>query len=450
MLLRRIFSGLLCLLLCCTASTSAAANSRPAVVILMIADGLGYSQVAASGMYRFGEAGTQCYEQWPVKLAMSTYPLDGSYDPQQMWNDPLWQRRGAVDSAAAATAMACAVKTDNGVIGRLAAGSSVGNVMEAAAAQGLRTGVVTTVPFCHATPAAFGAHVQSRSEYNEIARQMLWESPLDLIIGCGHPWYDNAGGRRSAPDYRYIAEQDWLALQQGIAGEAMHNGGKQPWTFIDELQDFRGLAEQGSAERIFGLPRVWGTLQSERPARAERPFQSALNDNLPDLATLSLAALNTLATSGDGLFLMIEGGAVDWAAHDRDEVRIIEEMQDFNYAVDCVSAWIENGLGWDECLLIVTGDHECGHLCREGSELLDFMPGNNGAGVLPEMECSYGSHTNQLIPLYARGCGAELLGMYADGVDPVRGHYIDNAELGRQLIESVDAALNSEAATWIY
>ena len=199
------------LLLCALAvlpAPRAQAGSAPDVVILMIADGLGFAHVAASGMYRFGSPGTQCYEQWPLKLAMSTHPHGGSYDPQAMWNDPDWQRRGATDSAASATAMASGLKTKNGVLGLDHNGKHAPTVAEAAAERGMRCGVVSTVPFNHATPAAFGSHVQSRGEYNEIARQMIWESPLDLIIGCGHPLFDNAGQRRDEARFRYISEPD--------------------------------------------------------------------------------------------------------------------------------------------------------------------------------------------------------------------------------------------------
>ncbi|MCB1221006.1 MAG: alkaline phosphatase [Planctomycetales bacterium] len=426
----------LCLLCLPQASLAKPVTEPPDRIILMIADGLGFAQVAASGMYRFGAPGTQCYEQWPVQLAMSTYPHGGSYDPQLMWSDPDWQRKGATDSAASATAMATGEKTINGAISEDPWGNALQTVVEAAARHGMRTGVVSTVPFSHATPACFGAHVQSRSEYQEIARQMIWESPLDLVIGCGHPWFDNAGKRKPEADYKYISESDWLALQDGVAGLATHNGGKPGWSFIDELQDFQHIADEGTDLRIFGMPRVWGTLQAKRPHPADNPYQSPLNENLPDLATLSLAALNTLEND-NGFFLMIEGGAVDWAAHDRDEARIIEEMQDFNYAVDVVSSWIEDGPGWENTLLIVTGDHECGHLCRDGSDLLDHMPGNRGAGVMPEMECSYGSHTNQLIPLYARGHWCQSLPLRIAGEDPLHGAWIDNAVLGWQLLQTI-------------
>ena len=36
----------------------------------------------------------------------------------------------------------------------------------------------------------------------------------------------------------------------------------------------------------------------------------------------------------DGLSVMIEGGAIDWAGHGNNPVRDIEETQDFNKSVD--------------------------------------------------------------------------------------------------------------------
>jgi alkaline phosphatase len=42
-----------------------------------------------------------------------------------------------------------------------------------------------------------------------------------------------------------------------------------------------------------------------------------------------------------------------------------------------------------------------------------------------------GDHTNSLVPLFAKGVGANLLNKAADQHDLVRGRYLDNTELGR-------------------
>ena len=54
---------------------------------------------------------------------------------------------------------------------------------------------------------------------------------------------------------------------------------------------------------------------------------------------------------------------------------------------------------------------------------------DNGAGNLPGAYYNSGSHTNSLIPIFAKGAGSELFSSYADEFDPKRGKYIDNTEI---------------------
>ena len=58
---------------------------------------------------------------------------------------------------------------------------------------------------------------------------------------------------------------------------------------------------------------------------------------------------------------------------------------------------------------------------------------NNGKGTLPGMQWNSGSHTNSLIPVYAKGDAASLLIELADQQDPVRGAYLGNTEIGQAL-----------------
>lgn len=57
------------------------------------------------------------------------------------------------DSAAAGTALAAGVKTENGAIGVLPNGQPVGTILEAAKHAGLKTALVVTSIINHATPA---------------------------------------------------------------------------------------------------------------------------------------------------------------------------------------------------------------------------------------------------------------------------------------------------------
>ena len=51
---------------------------------------------------------------------------------------------------------------------------------------------------------------------------------------------------------------------------------------------------------------------------------------------------------------------------------------------------------------------------------------DNGKGVMPSMKYYSGDHTNQLIPYYAKGAGADVIAALANNYDTKRGYYIDN------------------------
>ncbi len=82
---------------------------------------------------------------------------------------------------------------------------------------------------------------------------------------------------------------------------------------------------------------------------------------------MTKAALNVLDDDPNGFFIMIEGGAVDWAAHANQSGRLIEEMNDFNKSIEAVIRWIDTNSNWNETLVIITADHETGHLTGPGS-----------------------------------------------------------------------------------
>ena len=81
------------------------------------------------------------------------------------------------------------------------------------------------------------------------------------------------------------------------------------------------------------------------------------NEN-PTLADLTQAALTVLGKDQDGFWLMVEGGDVDWAAHDNNMDNLIGTVNDFDRAVQTTINWINNNGGWSKNLLIVTADHD--------------------------------------------------------------------------------------------
>ena len=420
-------------------------------VIVMISDGAGYNQVDAASYYQYGRTGKQIYERFPFRFGMSTYS-DGTtknfdplgYDPAEAWADFEYVSHAPTDSASAGTAMATGSKTYDAAIGVGVKGNPLRNIIQSAEDLGKATGVVTSVEFSHATPASFVAHNASRNNYEAIAQEMLLGSSVDVIMGAGHPGFTDSGeaSTPSSSSYKYVGgKATWDDLAAGTAGaDANGDGVADPWTLVQSKEQFRALMSGDTADRVVGVAQVATTLQQARGGDGKAdPYAVPANSNVPTLAEMTRAALNVLDNDKDGFFLMVEGGAVDWAGHANQSGRVIEEQIDFNRAVEAVAEWVQTTSNWGETVLIVTGDHETGYLTGPASGI-DGTPvwnplANNGAGKLPGMEWHSGDHTNSLIPLFAKGDAARLLKRYAVQTDPVRGRYIDNTELGRMLFQ---------------
>jgi alkaline phosphatase len=404
------------------------AQAEPKNIILLISDGMGFNAMRATDMY-WGQYAT--FEGFPVELGMTNYEWDGSWDPVQFWTDFNYPNIGATDSASAATAMYTGIKTDGGRILYDAPGENrLTSIAEIAHFRGLATGAVSSVEFSHATPAAVYAHNVSRNNYAEIANEMIYESGLDVILGCGNPDYDNSGQSADPQlDAKYVGGVDtWNDMLDGEV-----NG----LQFVDDKADFDAMAD-GSMPvpaRIIGVPRVYQTLQYNRTGTGTLPYSDPFNADVPTLETFTKVALKALSQDPDGFFLMVEGGAVDWAGHGNWLARSIEEQTDFNNAVQAVIDWVDQYSSWDETLVMVTADHETGHLWGpiEGS----FNPMiDNSVGFMPDHSWNSGSHTNQIVPFYARGVMSDLLLDHVDGNDPdaanfwlFSGDYIDNTDL---------------------
>lgn len=78
-----------------------------------------------------------------------------------------------------------------------------------------------------------------------------------------------------------------------------------------------------------------------------------------------------------------------------------------------------------------------GYLTGSGSDPTREPLVDNGAGVLPGMEFHFDSHTNALVPLFAKGDAARLFSWYADQHDPVRDPYVDNTEIAKVVFEAM-------------
>jgi alkaline phosphatase len=417
-----------------------ASAAMPKNVILMISDGMGYNTVKATNYYT---GTTPIYENFAVKYGVSTFsagkpgnPSVG-YDPAQAWSNFGYVATpgSMTDSASAATALATGVKIYDNVLGKDVNGINLKTITEFAQDLGKSAGVVTTVEWSHATPAGMFAHNASRNNYAAIANEMLGStSPLNVIMGAGNPNYDDSGNYQLTPkSANYVGgNATWSALSGGTL-----NG----YQLIQDKAAFEALANTANppVDKVVGTVAAYSTTQQSRsgkPADSNNPSGLQYNIDVPSLATMSTGALNVLNKNTQGFFLMVEGGAVDWANHANQLDRMIEEQIDFNAAVQAVHAWVNANSSWNDTLLIVTADHECGFLWGPTEGVFNDVV-DNGVGNLPGAHFNSGDHTNSLIPLYATGAGSELFAGYADQTDPGlalyhgQGYtsYVDNTEI---------------------
>lgn len=408
----------------------------PKNIIYMIGDGMGYGHVALTNLYEtgqskylvsgeFGDPNLKELEGKPVqgyetfnRLSMASYPMGGSYDPAKAWASHDYVTQGQItDSAAAGTAMATGTKTKNGVLGMSHYGMREENISERAQKVGKAAGVVSSVAYSEATPAAWAAHNMDRDKLPEITQEMLG-SDLDVVMAAGHPFYDNDHNKVDVPDYSFIFEDDFDRLSTQ----------KTDWTYFEKNEDFTALA-QGDVEagkKYWGIAQVGSTLQLRRSGTSTAPGSVPYND-VVDLPTMTVGALNALNTDEDGFSVMIEGGAIDWTGHSNDPIRDIEETQQFNKSVDAAIQWVEENSSWDDTLLIVTADHETGYLSGAGEvDTNRFNAMSGTAGEVPTHGWYSGQHTNQLVPFFFKGAGSDDIKARIAGSDPVRGDYIDN------------------------
>jgi len=482
--------AILCLVVAVVAFTQAPqvaadntkSNAKVKNVILLVADGAGFNTYLGADYYQYGAAGSQVYEHFPTQVAVSTYEYEYVYDYTYnadgdingytvtnyaikgydtndfwgnfgygKWTDPLYPPGGAylnnsTDSASAATAMSTGFKTKDGAIGYAFDEGmnyvSKPNIIEYAESLGKATGVVSSVPFSHATPAGFAAHNVSRDNYADIANQMVYTSQLDVIMGCSAPDYGYNGEpvTPSSSKLKYVGgAATWADITDDFSvtgADADGDGVADAWSVIRDKSEFQALATGPAPDRVLGIPKVYQSLQYYRnPMYSQADaYVDPFIPNMPTLEEMTKAALNVLDNDKDGFFLMVEGGAVDWAGHFNQKGRMIEEQIDFNHAVEAVVDWVQKNSNWGETMVIVTADHETGYVWGPGSNPTFEHIINNGAGVMPGMQFfgdigGFNWHSNSLVPLFAKGDAARLFKGYATNTDIVRGPYIDNTDI---------------------
>ncbi len=346
----------LLLVAACTPRAIRTATVMPNSVIVLIADGAGVSHWTLA---RFASD----------ELAIERMPVAG-----------LLNTRGAdhevTGSAPGAAAIATGVRTFMGAISVDMDSVPRETVLEVAHEQGWATGLITTTWLTDATPAAFAAHVPSRTQMADIFQQMI-DLPVNVLLGGG---------------------SSLLPLASERLGLDLRTPAMERYTFVETEADLESVS-RSDASMVLGF-----FAEGDMPLAPERS---------PNLAEMTAAALRVLEKDPDGFFLMVENEGSDTEAH-RNSSRevIVAEMLGFDAAVGVALDYQERH---PETLVLVTADHETGGLHLTYNEQREIVVGYATSG-----------HTGALVPLFASGPGAERFGGLKE-----------NDEVGRILMELV-------------
>ncbi|MBQ5964313.1 alkaline phosphatase [Massilia sp. ZL223] len=367
-------AALLALLAGCAATPPAAptlqAGTQPTErarnVVFFLGDGMGINTLTAARIYSVGEDGELAIDTLPESAFVKTFSNNAQ----------------VTDSAASMAAYMTGVKQNNGVISmstdtisvspgpdangnnlvsRCTTGSRVDTLLELARRRGMALGVVTTTSVTDATPASTYAHACHRKLETDIAASLvpggagyngaLGARGLDVVFGGGAQFFTPfaAGGKR--------------ADNRDLLGELSAQG----FRVARDTAQFNALSP---GQPVIGLF-----------AQNHLDYHEARNPMVqPGLPDMTRKAIDMLAPSPNGFFLMVEGGLIDHALHATLAKRALQETVVYNAAlqaaIDRMQA-IDPGL--KNTLIVATADHDHtlllnGYTARTGKT----TPGNPG------------------------------------------------------------------------
>jgi alkaline phosphatase len=253
------------------------------------------------------------------RLAMERMPFSGLATTLALGGE-------ITDSAAAATALATGHKTADGMLSVTPEGRKLETILERCRRAGKSVGIITNDALYGATPAGFAVHVDNRGKRDEIAEQIARSGAL-VMMGYGKAGFlpQSAGGaRKDGKDL--VAELRRKGYQVVFARGEMAKAGRQ---------------------RLVGL------------------FDDDTGPSLPEMVK---AAIPRLARNERGFFLVVEQARIDWKEGDPSGVAL--DAVELDKAVQLALEFAQRR---GRILVVVTADHETGHLRVEQPERLSVL-----------------------------------------------------------------------------
>jgi alkaline phosphatase len=305
-------------------------------VILFIGDGMGTAHV-------YGAITASDH-----KLFLELFPYTG-FSKTYSFNNYV------TDSGAGGTAIACGVKTKNGMIGMNPDSVPVNSILEIAHRNGLATGIVVTSSVTDATPASFIAHNISRGNQENIAVAYLSGS-VDVFMGGGEDYFRH---RTDSVDLTQRLRKQGFDVEYNLDTLLMSKSNKLAGLFAN------------------------GDMPGAREGRAGM------------LSRMTGKAIETLSRNKNGFFLIVEGSQIDKKSHLRNFPAVLTEVLDLDDAIGRAKEFADANR---QTLIVVTADHETGGLTLINGNISK----NQVAGTFIES----GYHTGVMVPIFSYGPGA--------------------------------------------
>lgn len=286
------------------ARVAGVAAGRARNVILLVGDGMGLGSVTLGDVY----------SRVTRKKRLAWLELMNDSRVRTGLSDTSSADGFVADSSATASAWSTGEKINNQAVNIAPDGRELEPLFARAQRVGKATAVVTTSRLTDATPACMYANVPKRSMEREIGEQMLSRG-VSIMLGGG-----------------------------GSVLEGLDEGPGAPTRVTDRESLMTHCSTMAlPRERLLGAF-----------APAEIPFVMDREAGMPDLVSMTRAALRALSMHDEGFVLLVEGGRIDHAAHANDAAALVREMVEFD---DAIAVCAEYGLGREDTLVIVTSDH---------------------------------------------------------------------------------------------
>ena len=289
-----------------------AGEKLPKYIILFIGDGMSYPQRMIA-------------EEYSVKMGMGKLAMN--HLPFHATTRTSSANSIITDSAASGTAIACGVKTNNGMIGVDPGKKRLQSSAELARDKKWKVGIISTMVINHATPASFFGHRVSRQQYYDLGLDLI-DSNFDFFAGGG---IRQVQGKGKVKDLFKRPDLYELARKKG-------------YKTLNSKKEFMAL-KPGCGKVIYSAAPGYMIPDMDTPADGTT------------LADMTVKALELLKNP-KGFFLMVEGGAIDSFGHGNAPRGNIGETLALDKAVKAALAFQKKHP--EDTLIIVTADHETG------------------------------------------------------------------------------------------